>query len=54
MPDLINILEKQSGVALAWLEQNEMIATPEKFHTLLLRKNQQILVENKLTLTVKE
>ncbi len=40
MPDLINILEKESGVALAWLEQNEMIANPEKFHALLLRKNQ--------------
>ena len=40
MPDLINILEKESEVALAWLEQNEMIANPEKFHALLLRKNQ--------------
>ena len=40
MPDLINILEKETGVALNWLEQNEMIANPEKFHALLLRKNQ--------------
>ena len=40
MPDLVNILEKETGVALTWLEQNEMIANPEKFHALLLRKNQ--------------
>ena len=52
MPDLINILEKESGVALAWLEQNEMIANLEKFRALLLRKTKQI-VENKSTLTVK-
>ena len=40
MPDLVNILEKETGVALAWLEQNEMIANPVTFHVLLLRKNQ--------------
>ena len=28
------------GVALSWLKQNEMIANPEKFHAILLRKNQ--------------
>ena len=38
MPDLVNILEKETGVALTWLEQNEMIANPEKFHALLLKK----------------
>ena len=38
MPDLVNILEKETGVALTWLEQNEMIANPEKFHALLLRR----------------
>ncbi len=40
MPDLVNILEKETGAALSWLENNEMIANPEKFHSLLLRKNQ--------------
>ena len=40
MPDLVNILEKETGVALSLLEQNEMLATPEKFHALLLRKSQ--------------
>ena len=29
-----------TGVALSWLENNEMIANPEKFHAILLRKNQ--------------
>ena len=40
MPDLVNILEKETGVALSWLKQNEMIANPEKIHAILLRKNQ--------------
>ena len=40
MPDLVNSLEKETGVSLTWLKQNEMIANPEKFHALLLRKNQ--------------
>ena len=53
MPDLVNILEKETGVALTCLEQNEMIASPEKFHTLLLRKNQTNTSGEKLTLTVK-
>ena len=39
MPDLVDILERETGVALSWLEQNEMIANPEKFHATLLRKN---------------
>ena len=39
MPDLVNTLEKETGLALPWLESNEMIANPEKFHAILLRKN---------------
>ena len=34
------ILEKETGVALFWLKQNEIIANPEKFHALLHRKYQ--------------
>ena len=33
-------LEKEPGVAISWLKQNEMIANLEKFHATLLRKNQ--------------
>ena len=40
MSALVNILEKETGVALTWLEQNEMIANPEKFHAFLLRKTE--------------
>ena len=40
MRDLVNTLEQETGVALSWLENNEMIANPEKFHAILLRKNQ--------------
>ena len=36
----MDVLEKETGVALSWLELNEMIANPEKFHVVLLRKNQ--------------
>ena len=39
MHDLVDILEKETGVALSWLELNEMICNPEKFHAILLRKN---------------
>ena len=40
MPDLVDTLEKETGVALSLLKQNEMIASPEKSHAILLRKNQ--------------
>ena len=39
MPDLVNTLEKKTGVALTCLKQSEMIANPEKFHAILLRKS---------------
>ena len=38
MPDLVKTLEKETGVALSWLENNDMIANPEKFHAILLKK----------------
>ena len=34
------MLEEEAGVALTWLKQNQMIANPEKFHALLIRKDQ--------------
>ena len=38
--NLIGVLEKEAGVALNWLKQNQMIANPEKFHASLIRKDQ--------------
>ena len=38
--DLVITLEKETEVALSWLEKNAMIANPEKFQAILLRKNQ--------------
>ena len=38
--NLIGVLEKEAGVALNWLNQNQMIANPEKFHAILIRKDQ--------------
>ena len=37
---MIGVLEKEAGVALNWLKQNQMIANPEKFHAILIRKDQ--------------
>ena len=54
MPDLVDTLEKETGVALSWLEQNEMIANPEKFHALLLRKNQTNTSGEKININGKE
>ena len=39
-PILLISWKKETGVALALLDQNEMIADNEKSHALLLRKNQ--------------
>ena len=41
IPDLVNVLEKESNTALNWLENNHMIANPEKFHALIVKKNQE-------------
>ena len=40
LPDLINVLENEADSALSWLEQNEMIANPNKFHALFVKKDQ--------------
>ena len=39
LPDLVKILEEGSNVALDWLESNEMIANPEKFNVLIVKKD---------------
>ena len=40
LPDLVNVLENEADSALSWLEQNEMIANPNKFHALFVKKGQ--------------
>ena len=40
LSNLIEALEGEAGLALNWLNQNEMTANPEKFHALLIRKDQ--------------
>ena len=37
--NLIGVLEEEAGVALNWLEQNQMIANQGKFHAILVKKN---------------
>ena len=38
MSNLIQTLEKGSGAAVAWFNQNKMIVNPDKFQTMLLEK----------------
>ena len=40
LSNLIEVLEEEAGVALTLLKHNKMIANPEKFHALLIRKDQ--------------
>ena len=39
IPDLINNLECEANTALSWLASNNMIANPDKFHSIILSKN---------------
>ena len=39
IPDLINNLECEANAALSWLASNNMIANPDKFHSIILSKN---------------
>ena len=39
LPDLVKILEEESNVSLDWLKSNEMIANPEKFNALIVKKD---------------
>ena len=40
MSDLIDVLEGEANISLEWLKNNDMIANPEKFHALLISKDQ--------------
>ena len=40
LPELVRVLEEEAGNALSWLDQNEMIANPNKFHPLFVKKDQ--------------
>ena len=52
--NLIKLLENQSDMALSWLQNNKMIANPEKFHAIVLTKdkkdnsNLEIRIGNKI------
>ncbi len=39
-PNVINVLGKDASIALNWLVKNEMIANHEKFHALIVKKDQ--------------
>ena len=39
LPNLLNILENETNITINWLKENKMIANPDKFHTLFIRKD---------------
>ena len=39
MSDLLRVLEGEANVGLQWLGENEMIANPEKFQSILIKKD---------------
>ena len=39
VPKLIELLEKETDLTLAWLKNNNMIANPEKFHCIILSRD---------------
>ena len=50
LPQLINVLEKEASIALTWLDENEMIANPEKFHALLVKKDRTDTTGHKISI----
>ena len=40
LSNLIGVLKEEAGAALNWLKQNQMTANPEKFHAILIKKDQ--------------
>ena len=53
-PSLIRILEQESNVAINWLERNQMIANPDKFHAVLVTKGRDDTVGEILTIQGKQ
>ena len=45
---LSGVLKEETGVALNWLKENQMIANPEKNHAILIKKDQTNLSEENL------
>ena len=37
--NLISILESESGIAIKWFRENEMIVNPDKFQTIIIKKD---------------
>ena len=47
IPNLIKILEHESSIAISWLNENKMIANPEKFHAIVVTKNINVSINGK-------
>ena len=37
--ELIEVLSKESGIAIEWLSNNHMIANPSKFQAIIIKKS---------------
>ena len=40
IPNLIRVLEDETNTAISWLTNNSMIASPEKFHSIIVTKTE--------------
>ena len=54
VPNLVKILEQESNVAIEWLERNQMIANPDKFHAVLVTKGRDDATGEKLMIQGKQ
>ena len=54
VPNLVRILEQESNVAIDWLERNQMIANPDKFHAVLVTKSRDDTTGKKLMIQGKQ
>ena len=52
--NLVKILQQESNVAIDWLERNQMIANPDKFHAVLVAKRRDDTVGEKLIIQAKQ
>ena len=50
---LIKTLESESNIAISWLEKNNMIANPEKFHSIIVTKNRKDTSDIKIIIEIK-
>ena len=54
VPNLVRILEQESNIAIDWLERNQIIANPDKFHAILVTRGEMTQHGEKLIIQGKQ